>query len=282
MEKNRTYTRVAVNALTLRRGGKENEKLMSSKRIQKVQELWEAQQEKLIDEMVAQTLKDSKEYQRKAAGAVPGEEEGLGGAAAGAASGGVGGVEIIDKENEAEDDEDEDVRYERELASAEAAQEEMNRLIEQAVTLADAEKESGSSTTGTAAAAPAVVRAPNPASDSDPDALRLEEMQDGMPMITGEFFIPAEEKVLQDSLDSFCPPLKSTPLLQDKGLRLVFSVGIDAVLLDADTSARLQKISLTASDMITPDDSADAFEQFYIPEATSEDSAISQEQSKNR
>lgn len=73
------------------------------------------------------------------------------------------------------------------------------------------------------------------------------------------------ERELGNSLDILCPALKSTPLLQDKALRIVFSAGVDVMIIDAEHSAMLGKFSLTPKDMITSDDTSDVFEKFGIP-----------------
>ncbi len=73
------------------------------------------------------------------------------------------------------------------------------------------------------------------------------------------------EKHLAHALDTLCPALESTPKLQDKALRLVFSVGVDVVMLDAETSGIINKFSLQHKDMVSSDDSEAVFGGFLIP-----------------
>eukprot|EP01034_Spumella_vulgaris_P021354 gene21354-27384_t len=72
---------------------------------------------------------------------------------------------------------------------------------------------------------------------------------------------------ISEALDCLCPKLYKTPRLQDKALRLVFSVGIDAVLMDAELSALNGKMTLTPKDLLSHEDTAEVFGQFVIPEA---------------
>ncbi len=86
----------------------------------------------------------------------------------------------------------------------------------------------------------------------------------GMDLVTG-LNSPAMEEYFVDALDELCPPLQSTPLLQDKALRVVLSVGIDVVLVDAERSAMLGKFNLKPSDLLTDKDTDDVFEYFKLP-----------------
>ena len=73
------------------------------------------------------------------------------------------------------------------------------------------------------------------------------------------------EKHLAEALDSLCPSLQSTPLLQDKALRIVLSVGIDAVVVDAELSSALQKTTLTPGHLLPSAATDDLFGNFVIP-----------------
>lgn len=73
------------------------------------------------------------------------------------------------------------------------------------------------------------------------------------------------EEFFADALNELCPPLKSTPRLEDKALRVVMSVGIDLVMMDAETSAMIGKFRLKASDLLTHQQTDDVFETFMVP-----------------
>ena len=70
--------------------------------------------------------------------------------------------------------------------------------------------------------------------------------------------------LIKESLDEKCPALKSTPRLADKALRVVFSVGVDVVMLDATCSAAVGKLQLTESDLISSAESDIVFKKFGI------------------
>ena len=86
----------------------------------------------------------------------------------------------------------------------------------------------------------------------------------GMDLVTG-LNAPAMEEYFVDALDELCPPLQSTLLLQDKALRVVLSVGIDVVLVDAERSAMLGKFNLKPADLLTDKDTDAVFEYFKLP-----------------
>lgn len=75
----------------------------------------------------------------------------------------------------------------------------------------------------------------------------------------------AFEEIMIEALDEVCPPLKSTPLLEDKALRVVLSVGIDCVMVDAERSAMLGKLRLRPADMLTSTQTDDVFSRFCLP-----------------
>lgn len=76
---------------------------------------------------------------------------------------------------------------------------------------------------------------------------------------------PSMEKHLAEALDSLCPSLRTTPLLQDKALRIVLSVGIDAVVVDAELSSALQKTTLTPGHLLPSAATDDVFGNFILP-----------------
>eukprot|EP01038_Epipyxis_sp_PR26KG_P008494 gene8494-11480_t len=78
--------------------------------------------------------------------------------------------------------------------------------------------------------------------------------------------IPEIDQPLGDALNQICPPLASTPRLQDKALRIVLSVGIDIVMLDAELSAMVGKFSLTENDLIDATATDNVFGKFIMPE----------------
>jgi uncharacterized membrane protein YgcG len=77
------------------------------------------------------------------------------------------------------------------------------------------------------------------------------------------------ERVLVKALDGLCPALESTPKLQDKAFRLVFSVGMDVIMLDAENSGIIDKFALKQEDMISSDESDEVFGVFCIPSMNS-------------
>ncbi|KAJ1405190.1 hypothetical protein B484DRAFT_216367 [Ochromonadaceae sp. CCMP2298] len=83
-------------------------------------------------------------------------------------------------------------------------------------------------------------------------------------LITGEQ-PEAVQQALGASLDALCPPLASSKTLQHKALRVVFSVGVDVCIIDAEASAKLGRLSLTSEDMLTSDETDQVFEHFYLP-----------------
>lgn len=74
------------------------------------------------------------------------------------------------------------------------------------------------------------------------------------------------EKVIGSALDELCPKLASTPRLQDKALRTVFSVGIDAMMIDAELSSLMGKNQLSPKDLLKPQDTEGVFGYFGMPE----------------
>jgi hypothetical protein len=73
------------------------------------------------------------------------------------------------------------------------------------------------------------------------------------------------QMMINETLNELCPALTSTPLVQQKALRIVFSVGVDVVIVDAETSAYIGKFSLTPRDLINSDQTENIFGSFCIP-----------------
>lgn len=75
---------------------------------------------------------------------------------------------------------------------------------------------------------------------------------------------PEVEKYFGQELDDHCVLLESTPRLQDKALRCVFSVGCELAIVDAELSAMLPKITLNPLDLLTADETSEVFGQFGV------------------
>lgn len=96
------------------------------------------------------------------------------------------------------------------------------------------------------------------------DDAEVERAEEEVILVDG--IMPQEvQAVLGSVLDDLCPALSSTPRLEDKALRVVFSVGIDCVIVDASISAYLEPISLSSNDLLTSDDTEDVFGEFMVP-----------------
>ena len=96
--------------------------------------------------------------------------------------------------------------------------------------------------------------------------LTLEGDGEFLPLVSS--VLPRDiEHHLAEALDSLCPSLQSTPLLQDKALRIVMSVGVDAVVVDAELSAALDKITLSPDQLLPSAATDDIFGNFVIPRA---------------
>ena len=77
---------------------------------------------------------------------------------------------------------------------------------------------------------------------------------------------PSEkESFLAAQLDALCPPLHTTPRLQDKAIRAVLSVGVEVLVLDAACSAAMGgMLALKPSDLITSDQTDALFGHFAV------------------
>jgi hypothetical protein len=73
------------------------------------------------------------------------------------------------------------------------------------------------------------------------------------------------EEKLTLALNVMCPELESSQRLQDKALRLVFSVGVDAVLVDAESSGYMGKIAIQPEDLLSSEATEGVFGTFCIP-----------------
>ena len=64
--------------------------------------------------------------------------------------------------------------------------------------------------------------------------------------------------------DKYCPRLSSTPLLEDKVLRIVLSYGHDVAVVEPELCSFMEPISLSQKDILTVDEVADIFGGFMI------------------
>ena len=82
-------------------------------------------------------------------------------------------------------------------------------------------------------------------------------------LLSGIHPAPYEAK-LAEEFDDLCPAVANSRYLEDKALRAVFSVGIEAVLMDSETSARIGPLRLRAEDMIPSEETDDLFGEFHV------------------
>ena len=115
-----------------------------------------------------------------------------------------------------------------------------------------------------------------PTSDEDPTlAVQLMKQRlaiksypprrDGIPLITNANPLPLEANIAQQ-LDELCPKLLSTPRLEDKALRCVFSIGFECAAIDVDLLVRMEggRLGLQPSHMLTASDTDDIFGHFVL------------------
>ena len=75
---------------------------------------------------------------------------------------------------------------------------------------------------------------------------------------------PDIESSLSETLNELCSPLSTTPLLQDKCLRLVYSIGIDSVMIDCMTLAHIGKSDIKPNDLLPSSKTANVFGNFMV------------------
>jgi hypothetical protein len=133
---------------------------------------------------------------------------------------------------------------------------------------------------GARRAAPEKKRKPARDSDSESETEvsddEDEDTSEELDMMTGLYGSDIEVPMGQ-MMDDLCPALKSTPLLQDKALRVVMSVGVEALMLDAERSAMLGKFRLTPDDMLPSQATDNVFENFCLTVETTEEEAGSEQ-----
>ncbi len=96
-----------------------------------------------------------------------------------------------------------------------------------------------------------------------------EELHSGMafPLASPPEGVQSEAaELICQVLDDLCPPLRSTPRLQDKTLRTILSIGIDCVVADADLAPLLGKLDVNPTQMLHSDDTDGLFGVFMLPE----------------
>ena len=93
-------------------------------------------------------------------------------------------------------------------------------------------------------------------SDYEPDS-KLVLLDDWLP--------PEFKSELVQVFDTTCPSLKSSPKLHDKVFRLVFSVGINAMILDAATNSMVGKLDINPDQLLKSEDSEEIFGNFMLP-----------------
>lgn len=88
----------------------------------------------------------------------------------------------------------------------------------------------------------------------------------GLKLVSG-LYDSETEKGLRDALDSLCPPLESTPKLQDKALRVVLSTEVEAVIVDADLAPLIGKLNITPAHFLHSNTTRHVFGKFILPNA---------------
>lgn len=73
------------------------------------------------------------------------------------------------------------------------------------------------------------------------------------------------EHEIAKSLDQLCPDLASTPLLQEKAIRIAMSQGVDCVVVEAEMSALMGKCKLRPEHMLHSTKTDHIYGNFVIP-----------------
>lgn len=122
-----------------------------------------------------------------------------------------------------------------------------------------------------------IIEAPSVNSKNDLESMRNNNIEnnkpfsqvggdESCPLILVSNVMPVDvEETIAKSLDELCPALSTTPSLQDKALRIVFSVGVDAVIVDSELSAIMGALELKPEDLIDSDETDDVFGVFCVP-----------------
>eukprot|EP00596_Hydrurales_sp_CCMP1899_P006914 CAMPEP_0119038428 /NCGR_PEP_ID=MMETSP1177-20130426/7369_1 /TAXON_ID=2985 /ORGANISM="Ochromonas sp, Strain CCMP1899" /LENGTH=400 /DNA_ID=CAMNT_0007001023 /DNA_START=526 /DNA_END=1728 /DNA_ORIENTATION=- len=97
------------------------------------------------------------------------------------------------------------------------------------------------------------------------ELIRLTDLSKKPDLILISGFLPDEvENEIANALDMDCEVLKSTPRLQDKAIRVAFSVGCEVLIIDAESSAKMGKLTLSSEDLVTADDTEELFTNFGL------------------
>jgi hypothetical protein len=75
---------------------------------------------------------------------------------------------------------------------------------------------------------------------------------------------PRIEAKLAEDLNDCAEVLESTPRLQDKALRCVFSVGIDCCIIDAESSVKMGRLELRQGDIVSHKLTDGVFGEFRV------------------
>eukprot|EP00607_Mallomonas_marina_P010029 CAMPEP_0182422318 /NCGR_PEP_ID=MMETSP1167-20130531/7971_1 /TAXON_ID=2988 /ORGANISM="Mallomonas Sp, Strain CCMP3275" /LENGTH=304 /DNA_ID=CAMNT_0024600279 /DNA_START=483 /DNA_END=1397 /DNA_ORIENTATION=+ len=135
---------------------------------------------------------------------------------------------------------------------------------------------SGSSTTPSItfseSGEPVVTNPPKKSAEQVEKEKKVEEKEYGpaLPMVSETMDVELEES-LKEVLDQLCPPLATSHTLQERALRVVFSVGVEVAVMDAVTSSSLGPIQLQAKDALSSKATESVFGGFMIPKDLFED-----------
>jgi len=77
---------------------------------------------------------------------------------------------------------------------------------------------------------------------------------------------PTADQLIKSALDELCPRLASSPRLQEKALRCVFSVGMDLVMLQSEVSAALGPLRLEPQQILSSQESDAVFGTLAMPD----------------
>ena len=98
-----------------------------------------------------------------------------------------------------------------------------------------------------------------PDDDGDNDA----ETAHSLPLVSGMLGSILEAQIAK-ALDDLCPSLQSTPRLQDKAMRVVFSVGVDVLVIDSSLCAHMGKLAIGAPHLIKAKETDNVFGSFMM------------------
>jgi hypothetical protein len=89
---------------------------------------------------------------------------------------------------------------------------------------------------------------------------------DHQPLILLSGVLPPQlEHSIGLALNELCPKLQAVSRLEDKAIMIGLSVGTDAVVIEGNQSAKLQKLSIDKRLLLGSDDTVDVFGSFIVP-----------------